>query len=391
MTQARQSGDAAAAKRTLSLARTLLTRGGTLESTGAGESVDRTKLADALERRIKMSAAAGSIPPALTAKAAAAEALASAESALGKTAAGASPTNLTDLELASLEAIIEVTGRPAMRYTDGQVQMPPDGLGDNDRWRVLIAIARSKINRASASVGRISLTVPSGLAEHVGTGWRAGDDLIVTNRHVLKELAANPGDPPASWTVDAAKQPVIDFAATDNATASQRFLLSRALYCAAEEGIDVAFLGASPGASALPPPLPLDWDSSAAGIEEGGNGGESPRFKGREVYLVGHPFRPRGSELIEAVFGAADGAKRWSPGLVVKMFPGQPLLDHDCSTLGGNSGSCVLTTERHAAIGIHVGGVEVDDLTGRGSANRAVAFHRLGAHRVAEILRAGRI
>lgn len=388
------SGDAARAKRALSLARTLLTAGGQFESVGGGGggAVARDKLEEALLLRAEMSAASGQLPPSLLAQAAAAQALASAESALQKTAAGGSPSNLTDLEIASLEAIIEVTGRPSMRYRDGFVQMPPpSGLGENDRWRVLIATEREEINEVSASVGRISVKGNAGLDEHKGTGWCVAGGLIVTNRHVARELVSNLNDPPASWKIDASKQPFIEFAATDEASDSLSFAISGVAYCAEEGDLDVALLGVTAGAAALPPPLALNWKPEALGGETAGGENAPPQFKGSSVYVVGHPYRPLGSELTVAIFGHADGGKRWSPGDVVRLTPDKPLLEHDCSTLGGNSGSCVLSVDGHSVVGIHVGGVNVDEATGRGSANLALTFARLGAHRAADILRTGKL
>jgi hypothetical protein len=387
----RPPDDAPRADRVVSLARTLLATGGLLEATGAGEQISHEQLEEALTSRIEMNAASGQLPPSLTAKVAAANALANAERALKKTAGGASPSNLTDIEVASLEAIIEVTGRPSMRYRDGHVQMPPTALGENDRWRVLIAIARLEIDEASASVGRISVTSNAGLVEHKGTGWCAAGGLIVTNRHVARKLVRNPDERPSSWTIDVSKQPFIEFATTDQATDSQRFAVSEVAYCAEEEELDVALLGLSPGASSLPPPLTLDWKPETLGRETAGAAGESPRFTGRQVYVVGHPYRRLDSELTAAVFGAADGGKRWSPGIVIGLNPTKPLLEHDCSTLGGNSGSCVLSADWNAVVGIHVGGVNVNEATGRGSANLALTFARMGTHRAANILRTGKL
>src|SRR4051794_19078088 len=96
------------AERLLSLARTLLARGGTLESTGSGGSIDRAQLLTALERRAMQAASTPLAPaptpaPALTAKSAASTALSNAESALNKAAGGTPPSQLTDLERAGLE------------------------------------------------------------------------------------------------------------------------------------------------------------------------------------------------------------------------------------------------------------------------------------------------
>jgi hypothetical protein len=381
-------GDTAATARLLSLCRALLAKGGALQSTNSGEQIDRAQLTKALESRIQRNLAAASAP--LSASAVAAEALTNAQNALNKTAGGASPANLTDLEIASLEAIIEETGRPAMRYLNGGVQMPPSELGENDRWRVLIAIARSRINRASASVGGISMIGSAGLPEHIGTGWCAAGGLIVTNRHVVLDLIKEKNRPVGDWALDAAKRPVIDFTATDQAATTQRFEIAGIAHCVEDEKIDMAFLRLNASPEMLPPSLALDWDPSNLGSEQEKDNEGRPQFHGAEVYVVGHPYKRYGSELIASVFGVADGSKRWSPGLVTRMGAEEPFIEHDCSTLSGNSGACVLTAERHEVVGVHIGGDRVDEATGRGRANLAIALSRLGSHNVVELLRSGR-
>jgi hypothetical protein len=385
--------DTANATRLVRLARSLLAKGGALQSTNTGDKIEEAHLRAALERHIKNVTARADSPPlqSLTAKAAASEALASAERVLNKFAGGGSSSNLTELEFASLEAIIQVTGRPAMRYSDGRVEMPPSGLGENDRWRVLVATARSKINKVSASVGRIAVSRPGAADEHAGTAWRLGDDLVVTNRHVARELAGEPSAASRTWKIDAVKWVFVDFAVTDNAASTQRFAIGEIAYCAEEEDVDFAVLRFASAGAALPPALTMDWTPAALGGDRPGAAREPPHFRGEEIYVVGHPYRQRGSEAIAAVFGEADGCKRCSPGTVVSINASRPIFEHDCSTLGGNSGSCVFTVERHAVIGLHFGARSVDDVTGRGTTNLALALSQLGTHRAAEILRTGRM
>jgi hypothetical protein len=382
------SGDKEAIARLLSLSRALLAKGGALQSTNSGEQINRAQLTKVLESRIERNLAA--VSPPLSASAVAAEALTNAESALNKTAGGASPTNLTDLEIASLEAIIEETGRPAMRYLNGRVQMPPSELGENERWRVLIAIYRSRINKASASVGRISITGSAGLPEHLGTGWCAAGGLIVTNRHVVLGLIKEQNRPVADWVLDPAKRPVIDFTATDQAMTTQRFEIAGIGYCVEDKKIDMAFLRLNASPEILPPALALDWESANLGSEQEDNEG-TRQFHGAQVYVIGHPYKRYGSELIASVFGVADGSKRWSPGLITGMGAEEPFIEHDCSTLSGNSGACVLTAEGHEVVGVHIGGDRVDEATGRGRANLAIALSRLGSHNVVELLRSGKL
>jgi hypothetical protein len=190
-------------------------------------------------------------------------------------------------------------------------------------------------------------------------------------------------------TLNSARRPCIDFSATDNATTTKRFGIAAVAYCAREKYVDVAVLRLNSGVAELPPPLTLDWDQKSVGSEAAGGNGGTPQFRGKEIYVVGHPYRQRRSGAIAAVFGVADGLKRWSPGSVVRIDPREPILEHDCSTLGGNSGSCVLTAEGHAVIGIHMGGLDVNELTDRGTSNLAVALSRLGPHPAAVVLRTG--
>ena len=134
----------------LSLARTLLAKGGALESSNGSEKIKREALAEALENRILQEVSMLSDrAPSVTAKVAASEALTHAENALNKTANDGSPSNLSELEVSALEAIIEVTGRPALRYLNGEVKLPPSALGENKHWQVLVVTARGDINRVS--------------------------------------------------------------------------------------------------------------------------------------------------------------------------------------------------------------------------------------------------
>ena len=361
-------------KRLVSLAGRLLARGGTLESTEGSGPIDRDQLVATLENRILSHAGMSSeLPKDVTAKVAALQALAHSESALQKVANDGSPTNLTDLEVSALEAIIEVTGRPAQRYSNGRVQSIKGALGDNVHWQVIIATARSDINTASASVGKIAITNNFGLAEGLGTGWRTHDNLIVTNRHVALDLVSNPTDPVSAWKLDAGKKSFIDFAATDNSAGAKSFTISDLVFVAAD--IDLAILSITSAAATLPKSLTVNWAPES--------------LDGREIYVVGHPFRRRASELVVSVFGVADGTKRWSPGYVKRIASEEPLLEHDCSTLGGNSGSCVFTTDTHEVVGVHFGGMNVNEETAKGSANLAIPLSRLGDHHAAKIIRDG--
>ncbi|HEX2834674.1 MAG TPA: serine protease [Thermoanaerobaculia bacterium] len=311
-----------------------------------------------------------------------------AQEAIETVAAGGSASNLTDFQRVSLEAIVQLTGRPAMRYRDGVVQPPPNEEGDNERWRTVVATARSKINKASASVGQVGLSRADGGADPIGTAWRLGNDLVVTNRHVAALMVVNTGGSPLQWKYDPAKGAVVNFTVTDDAKKPLRFDISELLFCAEEQSVDFAVFRLAAGAQALPKALPLDFEASSVGeeIEVGG----AKRFQGSEIYVVGHPFRAIATSATTSVFGVADGFKRCSPGLVTALSQFEHAFEHDASTLGGNSGSCVLSVSAHKVVGLHYGGVSVDS-NQIGLANVALGLARLGNHRAAEILRAGKV
>jgi hypothetical protein len=384
--------DQAALNQIVRVTRSLLAFGSSgVESISGGPPIDRQQLTKALEEHIQSQPTIPTTPtPDVTAKLAAAEALSKADAALARTANGEPVSNLTDLEIASLEAIIEVTGRPALRYSNGIVQTPSSLLGENEHWNVLILTSRNKINRASASVGQIALINNMGYAQPIGTGWRTGADMIATNRHVVELFVSNFAQPRSSWKLDSVKKPFVDFAVTDNAATAQRFDIAEIFYVAKEDEIDLAFLKLRPISSPLPAALVADWNIDSPGRFISDEHGTVNRFEGREIYVVGHPYRKMRSELVTTVFGVADGTKRWSPGLVKAIDDRTYVLEHDCSTLGGNSGSCVFTADENRVIGIHVGGLDVNR-SGKGSANQALAFSRMDKHPAAEIIRNGKL
>jgi hypothetical protein len=367
----------------------LTSGGGNLESTGPTEPISDPEVSAAIEKEVSDYWKTGSgelaAEPDVFAKITASEAVAAARSALNRNLARADAADLTDFESASLEAIIHVTGRPAMRYVDGQVEMPNE-LGENAVWRVLLATARKKINAASGSVGRVETGDGGRL---LGTAWRVGTNLVVTNRHVASWLATDRAKPPSDWKLDDTRTPLVNFGISAPGGSARKCRVYEIAYCAPQNDIDFAVLKLEAGSADCPPALSVDFSADVLGTEVMDDGGMKADFKGEQVYVVGHPYSPVGTAAISKVFGNADGSKRWSPGLVTRVSETDLILEHDCSTLGGNSGSCVLTAGSHAVVGLHFGGLKVDLATGIGKANIAIAFSRLRNHPAVEILRTG--
>jgi hypothetical protein len=81
--------------------------------------------------------------------------------------------------------------------------------------------------------------------------------------------------------------------------------------------------------------------------------------EGRKVYAVGYPaqdpFNPdplSEYKLFQGIFNV----KRLQPGQVLQVLTDKDTVLHDCSTLGGNSGSCLVDLATNQVVGLHYAG-----------------------------------
>ncbi len=362
-------------------ARMLLAQGGALQSVGGTEQIDPAQITGALTLHLERLQPCA---PAVLASAAA-QIMKTADEALKRSVPGGD-ARLGDAEFDSLEVIVQVLGRPALRLPKGKVQGPATDLGANTRWIILLNDARSGINRAAASVARLNRLRGDGQEEHLGTGWRLGPDLLVTNRHVAQTLVQNVALAHGQWVLDAGRRCIADFGMTDDPEGRARFSVASIAYCAPEPAIDVAVLRLQPDGRKFPDTLEVSFDEARLGREIDA---DPPVFKGQPVYVVGHPLLRLPTAQSLQVFGDADGLKRVSPGFTTALRREVSSVNHDCSTLGGSSGSAVLDAYEHRVVGIHLGGRANEPGGATGTFNRAVATALLGQHRFGDILRLG--
>lgn len=362
-------------------ARSLLSVGGALQSVGGTEQIDPAKITDALTLHLER---LHPCAPAVLASAVA-QIVKTADEALKRSAPGGD-AQLGDAEFESLEVIVQVLGRPALRLPKGKVRGPVTDLGANTRWIILLNDARSRINGAAASVARLNRLRSDGREEQVGSGWRLGADLLVTNRHVAQKLVQDPTLAPGQWRLDNGCPCIADFGMTDDPEGASRFSVASLVYCAPEPAIDVAVLRLESNGQKFPDALKVSFDETLLGRD---TAGDLPVFKGQPVYVVGHPLQRLPTTQSLQVFGDADGLKRVSPGYITAFQRASSSVDHDCSTLGGSSGSAVLDVYEHRVVGIHLGGCANEPGTTTGAYNRAVATALLGQQRVVNILRLG--
>ena len=243
---------------------------------------------------------------------------------------------LDDAELLGLEAIVLLEGRPAILIQGGDFLPPPHD------WRRLDA-RRPAIREVIARSGRVEV---SGHLDYewVGTASLIGPAVVMTNRHVALEFCSRAG---AAWTFRPGMTSRLDLLAEQGSAASLAYEITGV--AGIHEERDLALLrveGASADGRPLPDPLAV-----AAREPEG--------VYGRDVYAVGYPAwdgRRTEPEALRRIFMDLYDVKRLQPGRAVAYSTAYSALEHDCSTLGGNSGSPLVDLETNQVVGLHFGG-----------------------------------
>ena len=93
----------------------------------------------------------------------------------------------------------------------------------------------------------------------------------------------------------------------------------------------------------------------------------------RKVYVVGYPAwdgRRNDPEAMRRIFAGIYDVKRLQPGTIRTRLVLGSTFEHDASTLGGNSGSCVVDLETGKVLGLHFAGLYREY-------NKAVALWKL--------------
>ncbi|HKV07163.1 MAG TPA: trypsin-like peptidase domain-containing protein, partial [Thermoanaerobaculia bacterium] len=200
-------------------------------------------------------------------------------------------------------------------------------------------------------IGRIDVTNFPG-HEFVGTGWFVARDVVVTNRHVASLIARWDGRQYAfsrgiagnllRSSLSTAHE--FDDLAPDKARV---FAVKEVLYIEPDSApYDIAFLRVERRTDGTKPDhieiAGADVDAEA------------------QVFVVGYPARaPRSvipdQQLMRDLYRGRYDVKRAAPGYT--MSPERGSTRHDCTTLGGNSGSVVLDLKSGKAVGLHFSGL----------------------------------
>jgi endonuclease G len=255
-----------------------------------------------------------------------------------------------------LEAIVRMAGRPPLVVRNDKVEGKTSLIedpSDPDAFPHDIADKITGVERFLPSVGRVEfVNHPQSWG---GTAWVLPSDgndlLIVTNRHVAVAVArrTHRGDgvfifAPTSNARYGARFNTAEDPGTP-ANPDRRFQVEAFTYIADDLQADVAIarLRLPDAGSVLPLSLPLaDTDTDRDEL----------------VAVVGYPAADpyrNDPTAMERYFRSLYDVKRFAPGRITAAAAGE-VLSHDCTTLGGNSGSPVISLERDAVVGLHFAG-----------------------------------
>jgi endonuclease G len=204
---------------------------------------------------------------------------------------------------------------------------------------------RGALQKVIPAVGRINLANHPGFSWN-GTGWLVAKDIVVTNRHVANDFAARDGDGFRFITGIGGKQinAHLDLLEEYLPLPTERpYRVLKVLHI--DDQFDLALLRIA-GATELGEPQPDPVPLFAGAIEPD-----------RWVAAIGYPAydsRIPEPELMDRIYGKVYDVKRLAPGRVTSATAAE--VQHDCSTLGGNSGSAVVDLATGSALALHYGG-----------------------------------
>jgi len=274
---------------------------------------------------------------------------------------------------AVLEALVRLTGRPVVRIRRDGSEVFDDDIGD---WRGDLVPTRKKWQALARLTGRIDVEVAGQGKMQAGTGFVIGENRVMTNRHVLDTFAV--GLPAAegeqafrmrrsasiNFDPDGTDE-TMRFPVTGIATAG-RHRIGRAVHLGK---LDMAILEIGKNADGDDPPEPIGRNRISTADEDV-----------EKLLVMGYPAQPPGKnagpdaqenpeeflafwDRIEELYGDEYGVQYMSPGFVMERpgsLAGDPAgwsFSHDATTMGGSSGSAIVSLHGKARFcGLHFGG-----------------------------------
>lgn len=227
---------------------------------------------------------------------------------------------------------------------------------DGEEARDLVAElsnAEAVVKPVMPLIGRLDVFGFPGSLDFVGTGWFVAADIVVTNRHVAQLIAQQEAARfvfsrgVAGKPISVSLNTVHEF--DDLAAGEDRiFSVKEVLYIEKASGPnDIAFVrvnrridGGRPGFIAIS-------DANLA--------------NNASVVTIGYPAKaPKriipDQDLMKELYRDRYDVKRAAPGMIM-IAERNNSTEHDCTTLGGNSGSVIIDPKTGKAAGLHFAGL----------------------------------
>jgi endonuclease G, mitochondrial len=249
----------------------------------------------------------------------------------------------SNFDSVAVEAIVDELRSPVL-----YVEKDSYANTDHPEWTELNELDyRKRIESVIPSVGRIELSGPTNIP-YAGTGFIVGPNLLMTNRHVAQIFTSGLGTKNLSFKSGFGAS--TNFKREINQLQQVRnFSITKVLLI--HPFWDVAILQVDGDFSHLTP--------LSLGLTD------ARELRQEDVFVIGYPAEDsRNPEDIQnRLFDSKFRVKRLQPGrLIGNAMTGSfgktvNALAHNCSTLGGNSGSAVFSLKTGQVLGLHFGGL----------------------------------
>ena len=234
-----------------------------------------------------------------------------------------------------LESIILAFNRPSFL-----IQQNTFDPSLSETWKDLLSPYMGILNGTISAVGRIEMKNHSSL-DWAGTGFLVDENIIVTNRHVAEHFAQTTTAHGYKWKTNARGKIVkarIDFREEYLTPAEQEMELVEILHIEPRPGPDIALLRVNLQDDIAP--LELSISPSTDDV----------------IVTIGYPWKDtrvsfRIEQVMKRIFGDIYDVKRLAPGKI--RSANDSIIHHDCTTLGGNSGSAILDVETGKVVALH--------------------------------------
>lgn len=263
-----------------------------------------------------------------------------------------------------LEAIVLRFARPVQLVQDNTFKPPRDNFPDSDVIKAALKEHKTNLESAIPSAGRVE--VKNHRMTWLGTGWMVKSNVLITNRHVAEEFARAEG---AGFTfkknaLGRKMSASVDWRREWDRPDESVFRVTKVLWIEPEGSFDVALLELEPtNVDGTEQPRVLELATADEIAQH--------QASSSWAAVIGYPAQDSRNDAADQqrIFDGIYNVKRLAPGKITSVIA-DGLLNHDATTLGGNSGSALVDLKTGKALALHFGGLE-------GETNYAVQAPRI--------------